>query len=367
MPLGATILSASLEITTGNTSANADTNGPWGVSQLLQPFSATSTYGDFGGMRGPDYRDGSASRPIGGFDNPAGGYGIIGTPAGTNSIRADETAVTDIMPIVQAWSSGAANHGVTIQALSSDHSTSNGWQIQTSSTSNVAARPRLNIEYTTASINTVSFQNGANGYAGTSAIVLNADGATINSADVEQTFIDGDPDNQFLVRFDDILSSEGGLVPAGSTIANAFLVVTTGDADVNVNAKTQGPFFTHQMLVDWDTDSVYSDFGPNGPQMADGELGEVAGVAFGRMAESESWVEVTDIVQNWVDGQANFGIDLSADGMTGDGWLLQMLGAGDSSLRPQLVVSYVVPEPTGTALAAVGSLCLLRRRRRQVR
>ncbi|MEM9658409.1 MAG: PEP-CTERM sorting domain-containing protein [Planctomycetota bacterium] len=75
--------------------------------------------------------------------------------------------------------------------------------------------------------------------------------------------------------------------------------------------------------------------------------------------------DVTSIVQNWVDGDANYGVYVGANG-TSNGWQIVMSESADPDLAPMLRVD-AVPEPSTLLLAggAMTALTLSGRRRRR--
>jgi len=127
IPAGATITSAVLEFTTSEV-GNAQSGGPYGVSQLLVPFDENSTYA--GAAMGWRFNQGEAARPL---------------PNGFISLDVGETNGADVTPIVQAWVDGDPNHGFLITA-----GTTNGWSVITSGFQlEPSVRPKLTVEFTT--------------------------------------------------------------------------------------------------------------------------------------------------------------------------------------------------------------------------
>ncbi|MCK4858481.1 MAG: hypothetical protein KAT58_10965, partial [candidate division Zixibacteria bacterium] len=96
-----------------------------------------------------------------------------------------------------------------------------------------------------AQVVTISFQNGADGYTGTfDRMISERDEHNVNGSEVVNDFLDGyktdsSPDEQALLRFDNIIGSDPGQIPPGATILSAELIVTTSLVG---NAQTGGPY-----------------------------------------------------------------------------------------------------------------------------
>jgi hypothetical protein len=329
VPLGATILSAQLELRTGTMSGNAQTGGPYGAGRLLEPFDEDVIYSDYPGGLGARFSTGNSSRPAGGY----------------NGARADQLKTADVTPLVQAWADGEPNHGFVVVAATTD-----GWQISGTS-DEVGRAPKLKVQYTTASTEFYRFQDEVDDYTGTTAVWLQENDTTTDGLLLNQAFLDGTSfdapesmDDQMLVRFDNIFGTEPGQVPPDSNIAKAWLVITSGNT--SNNTQSRGPYAAHQMLVDWDFDTVYSDFGGVGPTEADLEIGPALDLEIGMMTDSEAWFDVTTAVQNWQGGAENLGLNIQAAGTT-DGWQVNWLGTDDPTVRPELLVATVTGEGQG--------------------
>ncbi|MBM4024491.1 MAG: hypothetical protein FJ280_03685 [Planctomycetes bacterium] len=355
IPAGATILSAELILTTSRV-GNAQTGGPYGVAGLLQPFdSKTSYFVSFAtttnmGSRGPWWQDGSATRPVGGYGAQAQGA----------------TAGANVVSIVQSWADGAPAHGFAIQAGLGDStsvqvSTTDGWSIGTTGAPLPDERPRLTVAYTTVPVVRKTFQNGLQGYAGTTmAIVRSGANALIedttapsdperteDGAALNQTFLDGvqfsdvagntsSPDDLALLKFADVFGSEPNQVPPNVPVTKAWVVITTGDT--NANARSVGPYAAYPMLRPWDVTSLHSSFGAvNGLQGSDGDIGPVLASLYGFIRGAEVWFDVTAYLEGVRTGAADYGVSLQANG-TADGWQIHTTGSTTPDARPRLVV-----------------------------
>lgn len=380
IPAGATILSAHLTVNT-SVRGNAQTSGPYGVSGLLpsdlMPFDEFLTYEDFEAnenseafSRGAWWQDGSATRPTGGF-----GFQIPG--------QSDSANVTSI---VQAWVDGTYdNNGFVIQAGRSDiiaepANTADGWAIRSTGYPIAETRPRLDIEYTMASIEMNVFQNGADSYDGTTlafvrsglnGLIEDADDfdnpeRTEDGADFDQTFLDGvqfddsfgatsSPDDFALLKFDNVFGSDAGQAPLDVPVARAWAVLTTGDT--SANSQSTGPWSAHSMLRSWDTTTLHSSFGDvNGLQVDDGDISPALDKQDGFIRGAEVWFDITDHLEGVRNGAEDFGIAIVASG-TADGWQIHSTGStsdtvGETaeSARPRLVVySGLIADPAITA------------------
>jgi len=331
IPPGATIVSATLELTTPPTSVSADviSGGPFGVARLLRPFDETQSttgWGTVFGTDGPDLTD---------IDRPAGGY---------RNLLAETTHGTNITPIVQAWSSGAPNYGVVLIAA-----TSNAWMIHTTGAVEPTVRPKLIVEYTRTPSRAVLFQEGVEGYTGTSMIFLRMDGITAPGEEYVTEYLDkrgAEPDTtntvHALVKFDELFGNGTGKVPPLAQILKAYLVVTTAPRSESYQTRTGGPFNVRQLLVDFNwtlADGApglrfWSDFGENGPTEEGGTIGPVIASAESLIWDSQAWFEITDTVKGWQAGEVDKGLIIES--ASDDGWKIHWLKEG--AVPPQLVV-----------------------------
>ncbi len=354
IPAGATVLSAELIVTTGVRS-NAQTGGPYGVAGILQPFDSTTVYYDFISEtemvgRGPWWQDGSATRSVGGYGRQH--------PGNTDS--------ANVTSVVQSWVDGMENHGLAIQAglpdlISEVANTADGWAILTTGYPLTDTRPKLMVSYTTAPVVKRTFQDGTDGYAGTTmAIVrsglnavledtgdLDRPEMTEDASTLDQTFLDGvqfsdiagatsSADDLALLKFANVFGTEPGQTPMDVPVAKAWAVITTGDT--SGSAHTSGPYAAYAMLQPWDTTSLHSSFGAvNGLQISDGDIGPVLDSLDGFIRGAEVWFDVTDYLEGVRTGATDHGIAIQANG-TNDGWQIHTNGSTTPDARPRLVV-----------------------------
>ncbi|OHB80064.1 MAG: hypothetical protein A2Z25_06475 [Planctomycetes bacterium RBG_16_55_9] len=355
IPSGATILSAELVLTTSLV-GNAQTGGPYGVAGMLQPFDSTTTYfGDFTSTtnlvsRGAWWQDGSATRPVGGY-----GYEDQGETDGAN-----------VTSVVQSWADGAPNYGLVVQAglpdvINEVANSTDGWSIRTTGYPLSDTRPKLQVTYTTVPVTKNTFQDGTGDYAGTTmAIVrsgtnaliedtgdLNRPEMTEGGAMLNQTYLDGvlftdsagntsSPDDLALLKFENVFGMEPGQVPTDVPVAKAWVVITTGDT--NVNARTNGSYSAHTMLRPWDLTTLHSSFGAvNGLQIGDGDISPALDSPEGFIRGAEVWFDVTEYLEGVRTGAADYGVAIQANG-TGDGWMIHTNGSTTPQARPRLVV-----------------------------
>ena len=326
IPVGAHIASASLILETGETSPDAGGGGPYGVAPLLVEFSDQTTWDSFDGV-------GVSSD----FRGPFHDHGFRG------NLSRQETA--DVTRIVQDWVDGEENYGMVVRAGGT-----NGWQVFTTGATDTNLRPRLSVTYdSTPRPETESFvfQQRRDDYLGTSMVRLKQDGTTEDGSLMNMEFLDGpnadgsSPDDQALIRFDEIFASDGGPITVDSNVASATLIVSSADGFRSANTGSNGNFGIHQMLQPWDFDTTYLDFGGNGPHPDDAdEVGPVLDTTGAVIADSEVYFDVTDAVRAWQSGDPNHGFTIrSID--TSDGWAIQWL---DADNPPMLVVE--IGEPT---------------------
>ncbi|MCO6045964.1 DNRLRE domain-containing protein [Aeoliella sp. ICT_H6.2] len=383
IPSGAIILDATLNLRTTSESVNANsrTGESYNVYRLAVPFDSTSTMdGTFGdgndmftdNVDGVEPEQGEADWILSTFDHPVDEGGL----------EPDMTYGASVTRAVQSWVDGATNYGL---AVMSDHrDNDDGWSVHSTGSSTVSSRPELSVTYTISPLMRVNeFQQGLNGYTGTTDVLLNlvTDTASTDERDDDtvvggldastesEVFLDGsnatpeEPnvgnsyDTPYLIKFDDVES----LGDNGRRVYKAELLVTTGFS--SGVSDSGGPFTVHQLLTPFDTTSVYGDYsGDVNDMLAANEIAPEA-ARFESIDEGEYVaVDVTSVVDNWFSGDPNYGFYIGANG-TSNGWQIFTSGAIDSDLAPMLRI-YTVPEPASVMLGAFGLLALAVYRRR---
>jgi hypothetical protein len=185
---------------------------------------------------------------------------------------------------------------------------------------------------------TVTFQDGVNGYAGTVDLEIWAvspntclNGNINASADADN---DGG-ESQVLMRFDDIISAKEGKIPPKAAIHSATLVVSAFDEGTTVHL--------HRMLVPWKATATWNSM--VGGVSADGleASKQKDGFTFGKISASTSAIsfDVTDTVQAWANGKPNYGWVFINTG--GNGWDFYTAEFDDVKQRPKLVVEFSTP------------------------
>lgn len=182
---------------------------------------------------------------------------------------------------------------------------------------------------------TVSFQQGVNGYDGTvdTEIWALAPKTILNANPNASSDANNDGgESQVLMRFDRILGEAPGQIPRNSAIVSAKLIVSAFDQGTTVNL--------HRMLVPFDAaatwDSVVSGISADGFEASRHK----DGFTFGKIAASSSGAifDVTDTVQAWVNGRANYGWVFLNTG--GNGWDFYVSEFDKIEQRPKLEVQF---------------------------
>jgi len=200
---------------------------------------------------------------------------------------------------------------------------------------------------------TVSFQNGVNGYTGTFDRAISDRGGEFerDGSTVPHYFLDGfqaDPlsaDEQGMIRFDNLVGNGAGQIPSGATILDAQLTITTSPAG---NAQSNGPWGVAALNQAFDSTTTY--FGnfdcqceliSRGAWWQDGYSMRPSG-GFGPQDQaSVDSTDVTSMVQAWADGIPNHGMVIqSGYPGTADGWAINTTGYPIPDSRPKLTVTY---------------------------
>jgi hypothetical protein len=184
----------------------------------------------------------------------------------------------------------------------------------------------------------LSFQQGVDGYSGTVDTEIWA--LAVNTILESNPNASSDADNdggesQVLLRFEEIIGSEPGQIPARATVHSAKLIVSAFDEGNTVNL--------HRMLVPFGRaatwNSLVSGVSADGLEASRHK----DSFTFGKIAANSSAIifEVTDTVQAWVNGEANHGWVFLNTG--GNGWDFYTSEFENVGQRPKLVVEFTAP------------------------
>ena len=187
------------------------------------------------------------------------------------------------------------------------------------------------------------FQQGVNEFAGTHDTELR--GAAPGTVQAANPFVtvdtsDGNAVSQGLLRFDSIIGSGPGQVPAGSIVVQARLTLTHGNG-----AGPDGDLVNvHRMLVPWDeSTATYNSFvngvsadGVEAVATSDFIINSVGLVQGGKLT-----FDVTPSIQAWANGQPNYGWAFLPTGANGYRWDTSESTVAGS--QPRLEIVYTVP------------------------
>lgn len=330
IPSNAIIVKAELYLT-----APADVgNAPGDASPLyrmLVPWDAeTSTWNSVGkGNEGFVPDDIYVRSVYDSFFGLPGGDADTGTGTFPIGVTAD----------VQAWTTGATNYGWVMPGWPSR---TDGTALATSEDANLEERPRLRVLWVPAGTQTASFRQGVNDYASSFDTRLRADTPDIDGGALTSVFVDwtGSKD-QALLRFDDIIGSEPGRIPAGSQIHAAVLDLSSM---VGNGMGDGGQFYA--MLRPWDQYDTWNmavdGITPDGVEAATTPTFVVGNASRAPNAQAAFHsFEVTSDVQAWVNGvRTNYGWAGLPWQDGGDGWGFGTSEQTEERNRPQLRVFF---------------------------
>jgi hypothetical protein len=216
----------------------------------------------------------------------------------------------------------------------------------------------------------VAFQHGINGYAGTEDTWVNEDAPDTAYGNDEVRHADDDVNNslftddqgQALVKFTGMFSAQGdaGTIPSGSQIVEAYLTLELAD---DIDTPFYDPdFLVYEVIRDWNEASTWNSL--DGGLTVGDDLGELVAVFNGDNDPEEDGmrrIEISDLVQRWSDGQANHGVAILPEIISGndDGIEILTSESGNPLRRPRLEVIYVAASACPADLDGDGAVGVL--------
>lgn len=203
---------------------------------------------------------------------------------------------------------------------------------------------------------TATFQQGVNGYVGTTDTYIEAANPnTAHGVAPNTTLVaDGSPLSQGLISFDNLFGSGPGQVPLGATIQSAKLSILTGSS---ANDETLSSMALHQLSVPFNNGSTWNSLG--------------SGINLGSEAISTPEFALTPNIEgdyaifDVSDSIAAFAAAAAAGGNINKGWLINPSGTDGWRFRssefatiadrPLLSITYTIPEPNAIWLACLAA------------
>lgn len=195
---------------------------------------------------------------------------------------------------------------------------------------------------------TTSFEQGTNGYSGTVDTFLQQNSPSTSNATATSLNVDGDVPTgtnlaaQALLRFDNLFGNGVGQIPSNATIRSATLQLQVTNGSVN-NMNL------HRMLVPWAATDTWNTL-TSGVQTNDAEAYSMPDTSSGQSRSGAISFNVLSSVQAW-----------RANPASNKGWAIMPTGtdgvdfnSSEGSVKPKLIVSYVVSAAPNTPPIAVG-------------
>jgi hypothetical protein len=212
----------------------------------------------------------------------------------------------------------------------------------------------------TASATTLTLQDGFNGYFSTEDTQIKSSLDANTNFGTDLHFGADSAGIQGLIRFSGLVGASTNQIASGSSILSASLTLHV------VNASTTSPS-VYQMLADWDENGVTWN---NASAVGNGSAGfQADGVdahstlvnTFPAAALGDAVFDVTSVVQNWINGDQNYGLLFLSSSTDAAEFATSQ---DDLHVRPRLVIEYEtsVPAPASLAFLMLGIFGLISRR-----
>lgn len=260
-------------------------------------------------------------------------FSASGLPSGATAMFSPSSCVptcTSTMTIGTQSSTPAGTYPITISGT--------GGELQRTTTYSLVV---------TAGNTTLSFQKGDGGsYSETDDAHIRSEFPNNNYGTFHKLYVDGGGCQggnattvcKSLIKFPEFLGPNAGQVPEGSTIVSATLQLTITNAG-GTNLLYQVTEFWSEGSVTWNSFAI-----PGSPGMTGSEISYLT--SMGTIT-----VDITGIVQNWVDGNANDGVLLRSTLTSG----VSYNSSENANNRPKLTVTFSTSSGLGGQAVSTSS------------
>ncbi len=345
IPPGASIISAQLIIDVN------DAGHGMRLNRMLGEWEEWSTYNSFG-ADGISLDDIEATSTTNAFLCDINGSTDTGTGFRAIGVTRD----------LRAWVDGTNNYGWVMSpwVRTTD---GNGIGFSPSEATNIWDRPRLEVEWLAPGASKAQFAEGKDGYTGAVDTQIRLTGPDTDYSASTSLATDaitgtGPTPQQVLLRFDNIIGSGPGQVPAGATILSATVEFTTVTSDSQGDG---GEFYA--MLKPWEATSTWNSLTdgvtPDGVEALSTPTGSLgpSDTSLPPLPPTMHTVALTADVQAWANGtRPNYGWAILPWPNGGDGWGLCSSDNANPDWRPVLTVFYAPSIHLGTPVLSGGKV-----------
>jgi hypothetical protein len=209
-----------------------------------------------------------------------------------------------------------------------------------------------------------TLRQGLSSYAGVVDTFIHQDAPDAASATSHDLSADGDygsatgvQPSQSLVRFDNLFGNGGNQVPAASTIISAKLLLSTGPSTGNDSTDRMS---VNRMKLAWTDAATWNSLTAGVALDGVDAVAATTFTGYPDVLDGPVVFDVTDDVEAWRTGAANYGWVVTADVAGNDGWTFKSSEATtDVTRRPTLDITWLSPFQTwAKAYALAGNIAM---------
>ncbi|MCB1506341.1 MAG: cadherin-like domain-containing protein [Hyphomicrobiaceae bacterium] len=269
--------------------------------------------------------------------NADGASVVQGSSVLINVLANDTDANNDVLSIASvaqpAHGTAAVQNGQILYTPAANYAGADAFQYTISDGHGGSSSAQVSVNVTSPpvqpGVNQITFAQGLSGYSGIQDAEINQNSANTNYGNATSVSVDGSPQQQVLLRFDDLIGSRG--IPQGANILSATLTLNI------TNSGAGGTL--HRMLTAWSESSTWNSL-VGGISTNNIEALSASDLTIGSQQIGTTTLDVTSSVQAWANGAANFGWVINSN--ANNGW---DFSTSESNNGPSLTIRYVIASP----------------------